>query len=695
MSIKFWRYTLFNLSLMITHIAIAAEYTSWIAPISPPIPPKLAIASNEFQKMQALRATGDLDKAIKLGKKYLEVHPEDADVSLLVGLIFYQKHDFSNATTYLNKALDSSPTYLDAKLGLISIAIAQKNFGQAEILISAVKNQAPSDARVCAIQSFFKKIQKQNQETVMRYPSHLVPLVMNPPPIKTEPYPLKEMQTLREKGAVNKAISLGEAYIKKHPKDGDILLLIGLSFYQNKNFPMATFYLKQALVIAPNDLDITLGLINLAIAQKNYKWAARLLAEAHIQAPNNASVKTAQERFKNIQYQNKITIITDYYQKNNLLQAKIKAVQLLASNPEDLTARLLLGNIYLSLKDYPRAKKEYKRLLFQNPKNKKVRLALINVELVAGHDRIARSLVGQSLVLFPNDHDFLADRARIYAISHQYAVAADLDSKIKEGDPKNKAAVAQLEEIQKLNPHFLYGVNEVGANTEVDYISDLRSYWEYSTFYYNRDTSWGSFALNLNNAYRFGTNANQGVVSLSPVVSKNLYFKVTGGYANEPVLFPTYTTGIEGYFSGVPVELSAGYTYASILPSIAYSQYTASVSKELDKYWISFRPNFYRPIHGKNSILYTATLIRYLGPKDTYARIMLGSGTSPDLANLTTTNFIVIKNNFVTCSLQFPVINHSFLLSIGGDYQHWVFPSTNLVRNISGATVGLNYRFKV
>ena len=332
-------------------------------------------------------------------------------------------------------------------------------------------------------------------------------------------------------------------------------------------------------------------------------------------------------------------------------------------------------------------------VLTQDPKNKVARLALIDVAFASEHDNQAHLLIKQDLALYPNDPDFLNQEATLYAIRHQYARAAALSQKIVTKYPKNKPAKALLDEITQINPHLLYGLNEVGINSEIDYISDLHTAWQYSTAYYNRDTPWGLASLTLNNATRLGVTSNQGAVNLFPVINKNLYVRLTGAYANQPLLFPTYLGGIEPYFLGAPVELSFGTNYYYILPNITFNQYTGSISKEWKKYWLSFRPNYYIPEHGLKSTLYTGTLIRYFGPKDTFARLTIGSGTTPDLANLTTVDFIVIKNNFIAFNVQYPIINHSFLFTIGGDYQHWVFPNSR-VRNISGMTIGCSYRFQ-
>lgn len=515
-----------------------------------------------------------------------------------------------------------------------------------------------------------------------------IPKAISPPPT-----PLQQLKTLRALNQLDKAITLGKNHLKAYPKDVDVMLILGLIFYQKKEFTEASHYLNRVLELSPNYLDAKIALINLALAQKQFEKAAALIKQAAKQAPNDPQMAPLKKRLKEMQQQDKIIKLEMAYKQGNYNQATTMAIQYLTTYPYDETMRVRLGQIYLAQKKYREAKIELQKVIAQNPRNKDAYLALIDIELAAEHNARARALIAKGLKRFPNDPDFLGRRAILYFSQHMYGRAADLNKKIIAQYPKDSAAKERLKEIAQLNPHYLYGLNEVGANSEVDYISDLHQVWQYSTLYFNHDAPWGLASFNLNNTTRFGVTASQGAFHFFPVVNNHLYFRVTGAYANEPLLFPTYVAGGEGYVATKPAEFSLGGNYSHILPNIAFTQYTGSISKEWGNYWIGFRPNHYVPQHGKQSTLYTGTLIRYFGPKDTYLKFMLGSGTTPDLANLTTVDFIVIKNNFVTLSTQFPIINHALLLSIGGDYQHWVFPSSR-VRNISGIIIGLNYRFE-
>ena len=653
--------------------------------------------STTYKEMQALRSLGQIDRAITLGQTYLNAYPNDADVMLLVGLMLYQKKEYAAADQYLTKVLAISPNYLDAELGLANIKIAENQLPEASILIDKANKQAPNDDRVQSIQTAIQKIQAASSKSGnAEKPVSAIPTITaakKTKPAPAEPSPLKKIIALRAEGKLDAASWLGRDYLKTYPKDTDVMLQIGLILTQQKKYADATDYFHKILAISPSYLDAKFTLINIAMVQNQMDEAAQLIKQIKQEAPNDPRTRAAQISFKKTQAQNKLTALENLYKKGSLNQASSLANQYLAENPYDSDTRLMLARIYLTQKQYQQANAQLQFLIRRDPNNKIARLALIDVELTAGHDNKARILINKDLVLYPNDPEFLNQQAALYVMRHQYGRAASTSKKILVKDPQNKPAKALLDEVTQINPHYLYGLNEVGINSEIDYISDLNTAWQYSTAYYNRDTPWGLASLSLNNATRLGVTSNQGAVNLFPVINKNLYTRLSGAYANQPLLFPTYFGGIEPYFIGGPVELSFGVNYANILPNITFTQYTGSVSKEWRNYWVSFRPNFYIPAHGNRSTLYTGTIIRYFGPKDTFARVTFGLGTTPDLANLTTVDFIVIQNNFITFNVQYPVINHSFLFTIGGDYQHWVFPSSR-VRNITGMTIGFNYRFQ-
>ena len=658
-------------------IAMGVGYAQNAQTAPPPLasPSAKQPVSDPIAKIQELRAKGQLDSAMQFAQSYLSNHPNDTDVMLMIGLMYYQSKAYDKASVILNQVLKKSPGYLDAKIGLIRAEIALQHYQIVDTLIADVTQQAPNNPQVQDILAFYKKTQTSVQmESTYSLNSFIAPM----PIIQKQQTAncLKKIQELRSHGQVNRARQLAEAYLANYPKDADVMLMVGLIDYQEKQYEKASVVFHHVLALSPDYLDAKIGLIRAEIALQHYKIVDKLIADVAQLKPRQPQVEE---------------ILAFYKKAKNQLIAQAKT----ATHRPDvaLTNRFKMAFIYLSQRKYAQAEAEFQSLLAQNPMDKDALLGLIDTEIAAGHETKARSLITQGIAIYPNDPDFLVKNAYIYYSKHMYARAASIDQKIIQHYPDNKASQALLKELKDLNPHFLYGLNEVGTSSIVDYISDLKTYWQFSNAYYSRGMSWGLAALSLNNASRFGRNANQVALTVSPVLSRSLYFDMTGAYANEPLLYPTYTAGVEGYYSGLPLEFSFGYTYYSIIKHIAFTKYTASVSKEWSNYWVSFRPNYYVPQQGKKSVLYSATLVRFFGTKDCSANLTLGTGTSPDLADLLTVDFSVIRNNFINFSLQLPVWNHRLLVNLGGNYQHWTFQNQR-VRELSGGSLGLNYRFE-
>ncbi len=658
-------------------------------------------ASEAFKKMQALRAHHELEYAQAIGQLYLKIHPEDADVQLLMGLMALQEQDYTAAKQYLDKTLAIYPHYLDAQLGLIDLALIEKQPEQAQKILYQIdlnhaKNPRVLDAekRILSLTNIQQPL-PQPLVQKQQMPSKLASTSRPSPPTRTKkialPNPLPMMRTLRQAGELHRSIQLGKQYLQTFPKDADVMLLMGLMYLQMHHLQLAGTYLSHALLIAPDYIDIKLGLIQLYLERKAMFQARELLRA--LQPWSNKRIQALQNAYDDLIKQQQLKDIDEAMKKRHFSRAARLTRQMLRANPNNIQLHEILAAIEFEQHAYYHAFSEYQWVLKHEPKNKRALMGVIDIQLTLHHERLALNQVNCALKIYPQDPDLLALRGRVYQSQHQLAYAASEYKRILTRWPQHRVARQQIKSIQDLNPHLPYGVNEVGGNTEVDYISDLKEIWQYTTAVYNRDFSWGAMSLNLNNTTRFGRTANQGLVHLFPVVNAYLSMRLTGAYANDPLLFPTYTLGGEGFYTRLPVEISGGYDTYRILSHISYERYTFSLSKEVRDYYFIFRPYFYHPNHGHNTILYTGTIYKYLGYKDTYLKLVLGSGTSPDLANLLTTNFLVINNNYVTLLAQFPVLNHQLLITVGGDYQHWIFHDSSRKRNISGGIIGLNYRF--
>lgn len=648
-------------------------------------PPELKLNSNSasptFNAMLKLREQHQIDKALQMGKEYLKQHPNDFDVLLQMGLIQYQKKDFTTAATTFRQVLTHSPHYLDAKIGLIRTLIAQQQFMQAQSLIAQIEHQAPHHPNINALKTLLQKARREKSQ-----PS---PVIAS----KEQNDDLKTIIALREKKEFDKAIQLGEKHLKKFPKDADVMYYLGLIHLQKKEFIKAETLFTEALKVTPNYLDVKIALATLAISQNKLTNARQAINQLKLGDPNKKEVLALETLYEKAYAAAQLSEINKLIAKHDVLKAEQLAIQYLKQNPKNIDIRLQLCNIYIIEKKYQQAKDEYQMILELQPQHKTALLGLINVDILAKKTYEAQLLIRLGLLIYPNDPEFLLKKAQIDLVEHKIAIAADKTKTILKTYPNNKSALGFLKELKSISPFETYGLNGLGGNGLVYWVPELRSYWEFSTAYYNRNTDRGNVSFLVNNASRYGFTDNQYMITASPIINSDLSVTLTGARSNQPILFPKWFGGAEALYSGVPLPVSLGYSYSFIIRDTTFSAYTASLSKYGEHYQLMFRPYYYQPSAGKSSALYTATLIRYFYTLDCFVNFNFGIGTTPNLADLLAADFIITKTKYVNLTVQIPLLNHHLLASIGGSYQHWTFVPGGQVLQLSGGTVGLKYKF--
>ena len=305
-----------------------------------------------------------------------------------------------------------------------------------------------------------------------------------------------------------------------------------------------------------------------------------------------------------------------------------------------------------------------------------------------------KNLLEEGLKNNPYNTELLIEEGSIHNALRQYPLAAHAYQQAKKTSPNDKRIDGLLSEIDHISPHYSYGLNEIGMSTDNAYVSDVHSIWDWSSIYYSRDTAYGVATARLNYAFRLHQGTPQYEFDFSPRFNRNIYADLSIAFAKQPAIFPDFSTYGEAYVN-IPqfFELSGGAKYAKIAQTF-YASYTGSINFYPKGYWISFRPIYFVPKGRVNtSLLYTARARKYLGDTlDSYIGIGVGSGQSPDLADLLSVSFIVIKNNFINASYGFPIFNHQVLVELGAGYQRWQYP-TNLIRNLYDGSITFKYRF--
>ncbi len=396
-------------------------------------------------------------------------------------------------------------------------------------------------------------------------------------------------------------------------------------------------------------------------------------------------------------------------------EARSEAISYLQLYPIDVDVRFLLGTFYYHAKDYLRAQEELIRVLQETPHYSDANLILIHIEMSNGQYQKALSIANEGLIFEPLNSELLKAKAHTqmainsvqipYMLGHEKTVATHHDNS------KSKSA----HDVKKINTNHVYGhietaknkkntseneekkyLNEVGINQQNYYISDVNSVWDYSTLYYGRETSLGKIYGKINYANRLGYDAIQGEIEAYPKINKYVYLDIDYAFANEPNLFPNKSYAIEAYVTTEKAfDFSIGGKYNAVDQTHQFSVFTGSLSKYLDNYKniVTFRPYFFVPGKGPNSTLYTLNIRHIITDPYFYFGCNVGAGTSPDLADLTTVNFLVTQNKIINPYINFPLYNDRLSVKLSFLFQNQLFPSLNKVRNWSGGTMNLAWKF--
>ncbi|USQ14786.1 YaiO family outer membrane beta-barrel protein [Legionella lytica] len=325
---------------------------------------------------------------------------------------------------------------------------------------------------------FFDAMASSPQAIQINQPHHLV----NPSNKKlsaASPYSFQQVQRLRREGKLAQAKTLAKAYLQQHPTDGDMLFVLGLIYYQERNFNEASSCFSRVLAKTPTYMDARIALIRIKILNKKFQEASNLIVVGLYQNPKQqelielkatiiqevsilsakgllkkhpgeaarravaitkqpiavtkhavaiakqpiavtkhavaiakqpigvtkhavaitkrvAEVKkppaTSLAEIKTLRAQGKLNI------------AKEKSLQNLKINPKDLDSELLLGLIYLQLKDYPQARVRLRAVLIQKPDYLDARIGLIKLNLVQKRVKEAGDLIRQGMATNPHNY---------------------------------------------------------------------------------------------------------------------------------------------------------------------------------------------------------------------------------------------------------------------------------------------------
>ncbi len=645
---------------------------------------------------------GQKQQAFQLTNDYLNIHPDNGDVRLVLALFYMDQKQYSQAVPQLNFILKEKPDYVEARINLINAELQLKHYDRAELLVEQGLALSPDNVGLKTARANVEAAKKALSAAV----KPVIQAIEKPTPQAAE---YQRLTQLYQSGQKQQAIEQAQTYLKQHPDDGDVHFVLA-QFYMGQNeYGQARTHLEFVIKESPGYVEARLSLINLELREKRYKHAEILvqqglamtpkdkgllkakanIAYAQRPAPRPAVVTQAETRRNEYQHLRRL-------QKQGRYQKLIRdANHYLRQYPKDGDVRLVLGQTYAAMKQYDNAIFQYRRALADTPKYTDVRISLIYLLLERYKYKEAQDVLNQGLLIQPDNVSLQSLQGRIYFERGRYYQAAKAIKPIITRWPNNEIAKGVVADLNAMSPRFMIGPNTIGAYTNNLNASDLGQNWNYSTLFYGRDTDLGFISAKVNYNKRFGIDASQFEIDAWPVLNKYIYFNIDAAWANQPVLFPNYLIGGEVYLS-LPqlLDLSFGGKFNHIIAYNEYYYYTGSLAKQLGNHWLVFRPYFFTPSAGSDSILYSGLYRYYIkGDPDNYFEIGGATGQSPDLNNLLDASFITIDNDFIYANYSFPLLSHTVVVVIGGSYNRQYYPFPGFTRNLAGGNIGIIKRF--
>lgn len=245
--------------------------------------------------------------------------------------------------------------------------------------------------------------------------------------------------------------------------------------------------------------------------------------------------------------------------------------------------------------------------------------------------------------------------------------------------------------IPKMQPDLN---NELGFDEDIAYISDLASYWKYSSLHYYRYTKSGIYGARVNYANRYSTNAAQYVLEAYPILFRGAYAAINLGYANSTqISFPSFQYGIEAYFNvknGIEYSLGQGEKKFTRFSNQKIYTYTASIGKYINNYFIWFRPSYFQP---RSTYFFEVGLKREFSDPHAYILFKLATGRLPDIGDFPPfSQMIVINQQSINIDGQIP-LKKTLFLKMGLGFAHQVLHPSQTIRNITDASLGIVWIF--
>lgn len=206
--------------------------------------------------LSAIRLSGETDEDLLLTAQIAEASGDSGTAEAAYRRILAERADSSEAST--------------AGAGLAHLLIQQKEYSDAETLLTSALNRDPDDASLNAEMAAALLVQGKTEQAL--------PVLEKLRGLEPKNSAVDRMlaDAYSDAGAPGKADPLYSKLVAERPADADLLAAQGQNYIREQNYPQAQAVLQKALKLKPDDGQSWGGLA--LAASENHQYAAALQA---------------------------------------------------------------------------------------------------------------------------------------------------------------------------------------------------------------------------------------------------------------------------------------------------------------------------------------------------------------------------------------------------------------------------------
>jgi YaiO family outer membrane protein len=315
-------------------------------------------------------------------------------------------------------------------------------------------------------------------------------------------------------------------------------------------------------------------------------------------------------------------------------KAKKLCLFILAKEPHQVKAEILLGRLYSWDKQFDSARIFLKDAVSREPNNEEALLAMANNELWAGNTTQAMVYCNTALRSNPNSEKLLIKKAKIYNKQRNFKESYKTVKQVLQINPDNQEAIEFEKYLRtKLNgpqEKRSTGKNGIGVYYQYDHFNDpVLTPWQYGSLYFFHRGSRLNMLAGINYANRLQTSGIQYDLNLAAKISPAMKILLGAAYSQDSIL-PGWnlSAGLaHTIFKKGEVELGLRYLTFNNFPN-SLLMYTGALSWSFSRVRLSARAYLADQQAGTYQSYYLTTKYYCTNPMKNIT-LVLNTGTIP------------------------------------------------------------------